>query len=475
MVCFRNIRVALGALLAFCVAMGVAISSQVAAADSNTDASTSGAGLYIDPTNGLGSWIWSSVVSDNQTVLLWKSFDIPPSPAIWRARLCMTADNEFTVFLDGRELGHGSEWRELFTFDLTHLLSPGRHVFAVKAFNSYYYAGMILGLEVDLTDGRHIQIKSDASWKVVPDGVKDWTTMTEAAPDWRPATVEAPLGGAPWWTRPENIDKMPTALPIRVALWQTGWFQAVLLAICLIAISTSFWLVARLALHRKERWMLQRERARIARDIHDDLGSKITQLVLHSELAQSELPEGQKLHSELDMICHDARDVLSALDEILWAVNPKRDGVHDFISFVCNYAEHFLKLTSIQCFLDVASDVPRSGLTLPLRRGLLMVTKEALNNVVKHSGAAELKLQIRCEHGRLILVLQDDGKGFNPMQADNKRNGLNNMTQRMAELEGTCVIWSQPGKGCKIEISAPLKHSYWQFRNPTENLEQADK
>jgi signal transduction histidine kinase len=155
--------------------------------------------------------------------------------------------------------------------------------------------------------------------------------------------------------------------------------------------------------------------------------------------------------------------VLFVFDEILWAVNPKRDGLHDFITYVCNYAEKFLRVKSIQCFLDVASDLPASGLNLPLRRGLLMVTKEALNNVVKHSGAAELKLKIHCERERLILSLEDNGRGFDPMKTDNQRNGLNNMAERMAELGGTFLIVSQPGKGCKIEISALLKQPRWRF------------
>ena len=107
---------------------------------------------------------------------------------------------------------------------------------------------------------------------------------------------------------------------------------------------------------------------------------------------------------------------------------------------------------------------------LPLRRGLLMVVKEALNNAVKHSGASELRLQIRCEHGRLAVTLQDNGKGFNPTTAGQKRSGLLNMSQRMTELGGTCEVVSQPGQGCKIECSAPLKQSRWRFWGRTRDL-----
>ncbi len=383
----------------------------------------------------------------------------------------MTVDNEFTAYLDGRELGHGAEWRELYLFDLAAILSPGRHVLAVRAFNSTFFAGMLLGLRIDLADGRKIEIKSDASWRVVPDGTADWKKMTEAAADWPAATIEAPLGGSPWWTTPENINIMPTLQPIKIFFWQTVWFQILLLTACGVATATSLWLVTKLALQRKEQWLLKRERSRIARDIHDDLGSRITQLVLHGEVAQSELSADAALRTQLGAICHDAREVLSVLDEILWAVNPKRDTVGHFTTYIGSYAEHFLKSTPIQCFLDMDGEIPFLELNLPLRRGLLMVVKEALNNVVKHSNATEVWLQVRCEHGRLTVVLQDNGKGFDAAASEQKRSGLLNMTQRMAELGGTCVIESQPGKGCKIELSVPLKQSRWRFRSQIKDLE----
>jgi signal transduction histidine kinase len=450
-------------LLIGCAAVNPVANAADASANS-LFAVTSGAGLYNDPTNGLGDWIWSVQVGDNQICHLWKSFEIPKSAPISRARLVMTADNEFTLFLDGRELGHGAEWRELFIFDLTPLLSPGRHTLAIRAFNSYGFAGVLLGLQVDLADGRSLAIKSDTNWRVVPDGVKDWEKISEPSADWPGAVVKTLFGNSPYWVKPENINIMPTLHPAKTYFWQTGWFQVLLLSVCLLAIITSLWLVTKLALHQKEQWLLRRERARIARDIHDDLGAKITQLVLHGEVAQSELPANTGLRSQLDQICLEARQVLSVLDEILWAVNPNRDVLRDFNDYVCDYAEQFLKFTSIQCFLDVAMEAPPLKLDLPLRRGMLMVLKEALNNVVKHSGATEVRLQIRCERGWLTLSLQDNGKGFVLKTAEQKRSGLRNMSQRLAELGGTCRVTSQPGSGCQVEFSAPLKQSRWQFR-----------
>src|SRR5882762_439406 len=155
---------------------------------------------------------------------------------------------------------------------------------------------------------------------------------------------------------PEAIEILPTMQPIRLYFWQTGWFQVTLFTVSVIVILFSFWLMAQLALHKKERLLLQRERARIARDIHDDLGSRMTQLVLHGEVAQSELPPESSTRSQLDRICQEARNVLSTLDEILWAVNPRRDTFTDFSAFVCGYAQEFLKPTAIQCRFDVDSE-----------------------------------------------------------------------------------------------------------------------
>jgi len=413
---------------------------------------------YDNPTNRLGSWIWAHNTLDRQTCQLWRSFEIPASNTVTKARLLMTADNEFTLFLDGRELGRGVEWRELFDFDLTPLMSPGRHVLAVKAFNSSSAAGMIFGLRVNLADGQIVDVRSDQSWRIVPNGIRGWEKRTESPSAWPAATVVAALGAFPWWTTPQNMNVMPTLQPIRVHFWQTGWFQITLLSVCGLVIIISLRLMAQLALHQKDRWLLQQERARITRDIHDDIGSRMTQLVLHGEVAQSDLPSDSKTRAQLDRMCEEARGLLSSIDEILWAVNPRRDRLRDFASYVCSYAQEFLKPTQIQCLFEVDPEMSAAAFNLPLRRSLLMAIKEALNNAVKHSGATELQLKIRWPGRRLVVVVQDNGRGFDPAKEKSGRNGLVNIAQRMKEMGGSCTVTSQPGQGCRIEFEIPFAH-----------------
>jgi signal transduction histidine kinase len=434
---------------------------------------------YISPTNGLGSWIWADKTFDRQICQLWKVFEIPAAATVTKARLAMTVDNEFTLFLDGRELGRGAEWRELFIFDLARLLPPGKHVLAVKGFNSSSAAGMLLGLRIVQQDGRIFEIKSDPSWRIVPDGARRWEAKTEAPAAWPAAVIKAPFGGDPWWTNPANVNMIPSLQPIKVSFWQTGWFQITLLCVCGFVILISLRLMGQLAFHQKERRLLQQERGRIAREIHDDIGSRMTQLVLHGEVAQGGLRNGSETKLQLSQICEEARGLLSTMDEILWAVNPRRDTLRDFAAYVCNYAQEFLKPTQIQCLFELDPEMTATAFNLPLRRSLLMAIKETLNNAVKHSGATELRLRIQWQAERLVVVVQDNGKGFDPATRNKERNGLTNMSQRMSELGGTCLITSRPGEGCRVEFSVPLKrprHNAWAWLwNTRDFSEQLDE
>jgi len=411
---------------------------------------------YDSPTKGLGSWIWTNFTTNQQPCQFWKAFVVPEGSPIVKARLVMTVDNEFTLFLDGRELGRGAEWRELFVFDLTNLLTSGRHVLAVNGYNDSSSAGMLFGLKVSLEDGRTIEVKSDASWRIVPEGVRNWEKITRADETWTPATIIAPFGSLPWWTTPQNVNRMPSLQQIKVYFWQTGWFQVTLLCVCGFVILISFRLMTQLAFHQRERWLLQRERARIARDIHDDIGPRMTMLVLHGEEAQNGFPDGSERNLQLVQICEEARGLLATMDEILWAVNPRRDTMRDFAAYVCNYAEAFLEPAQMQCLFVVDQEMSMAPLNLPFRRSLLMAIKEALNNAVKHSQATEVRIQIERQGQRLVVAVQDNGQGFEMAKAKPERNGLSNMAQRVNELGGSCRVTSEPGKGCRVEFTVPL-------------------
>lgn len=431
--------------------------ARAAGAGNTNGALASIAEPFVTLTNWMGPWIWASNTFDGQTCQFWHTFEVPQSSSVSNARLVMTTDDEFTLYLDGRELGHGVDWRELFVFDLTPILTSGRHVLAIRAFNAAFSAGVTFGMRINLADGRVIEVRSDPSWRIVPDSVKRWQTRTSEGKGWLPATVQAPVGGAPWQEWPVNTVGMPTLQPVNLAFWQTGWFQITLLAICGLVVLISLRLMAQLALHRKERWLLRQERTRIAREIHDDIGSRMTQLVLHGEVAQCALAESPEAQQQVAQLCEEARRLLATMDQILWAVNPQRDTSRDFAAYVCKYAEEFLKNTNIQCLFDVDSEASPAVFDLPLRRSLFMAVKETLNNAVKYSEATELFLRIHWQDGRLVMVVQDNGKGFDPATVNAERHGMTNLQLRMSELGGSCTVESGPGRGCRVEFNVPLR------------------
>jgi signal transduction histidine kinase len=434
----------------------------------------------FEATNHLGQWIWETNTADKQTCRFWKAFEIPGGAIVSRAILRITVDNGYSLFLDGREIGRGSDWRTVTEYDVTRLLNPGRHNLAVEGFNDRLEAGLIFGLHIQLVDQRSIEVVSDKSWLVVPDSKRNWTASKKALPDWHPAIVVGSIHHHPWEIWPFGLTTEPALLPIVVHFWQTVWFQLLVIVLLLAAIGVCLWLKTQLSLQARSQRLLQSERVRIARDIHDDLGAQLTQLVLLGEVAQREQPEDAPARTQFNQICALARELSHGMDEVVWAVNSRRDTLRDFASYVCKYAQVFLNPTPIRCRLDVEPELPVTMFDLPLRRNLFLAVKEALNNAAKHSGAAELFLRIYRAGDKLVVTVEDNGRGFDPAQLVGERNGKANMTQRMAEISGGCELFSQPGGGCRVVFTVPLENQArrgwlnWFHRRPATSVATTD-
>ena len=234
---------------------------------------------------------------------------------------------------------------------------------------------------------------------------------------------------------------------------------------------TGIWLVTLLVAQTKAQALLQQERVRIAQDIHDDIGSRVTELLLLGEVSRRERSDSPAMSDQIHQICDQARGLSLALDEVVWAVNAKRDTVRDFTSYVCKHAQTFLKTTAIRCRLDVEENIPASALTLHVRRNLFLAVKEALNNAAKHSQAAELFLRIYRRDHKLFVEVADNGRGFDAAQGSGAGNGLNNMWQRLEGLDGTFEVFSEPGAGCQVVFSVPLpreRRRWWHVRRAIE-------
>ncbi len=207
---------------------------------------------------------------------------------------------------------------------------------------------------------------------------------------------------------------------------------------------------------------IERDRTRIAKDIHDDLGAGLTHIALLSELAWRDSP--QELPNHVAQISEMARELTRNMDEIVWAVDPQNDTLDSLVTYVSKFAQEFLSVASIRCRLDVPAELPPYVLPAEVRHNLFLAIKEALHNVVKHAQASEVWLRIEVRPLAFTLVLEDNGCGLNatkPNSAARKDrissgHGLENMERRLRIAGGRCVVSSPDDRGTRVEMSVDL-------------------
>jgi signal transduction histidine kinase/streptogramin lyase len=256
------------------------------------------------------------------------------------------------------------------------------------------------------------------------------------------------------------------ALAFRVMpyFWQTWWFKAATwVGSVLLAGGTVLTVVRRSARRRldavERQRALERERGRIARDIHDDLGSNLTRIVMLSESARGGLEKPEDTAAHLAEISQTSRDLTLQLSEIVWAVNPEHDTLDSFANYAGNHARTFLERAGIRCRLDVPVTLPPRPLDSPLRHNLFLAFKEALHNTVKHAGARAVFVSLALTGDRLTLTVEDDGRGFDPANSSGTGNGLPNLRRRLSEIGGQCEIASAPGRGTRVTFTVLVPRS----------------
>jgi signal transduction histidine kinase/ligand-binding sensor domain-containing protein len=252
------------------------------------------------------------------------------------------------------------------------------------------------------------------------------------------------------------------AFTVEPFFWQTWWFALGVLVVFTTAIvAVARYVSFRRLQHRLralgQQAALDRERARIARDIHDDIGNRLTTISLLSGLAFRDRADPEKAGGHARVISTTVRQVTDSLDEIVWAVNPRNDTVPHLINYLGQFAVQFLSTAGIQCQADIPDHPAARSLSADVRHNLFLVVKEALHNVVRHSGATEVTLRIRCEPESLVIVVADNGRGFTSGGEAAGADGLRNMEQRMAEIGGAFQIESTPGAGTRVTITCGAK------------------
>jgi signal transduction histidine kinase len=202
---------------------------------------------------------------------------------------------------------------------------------------------------------------------------------------------------------------------------------------------------------------LEQERTRLARDLHDDLGGGLTEISMLGSLANDRAIVSERKAGYLRQMTEKARQLVSALDEIVWAVNPRYDSLASLAGYYSLYAQRFLSLASLGCHLDVAESLPDCALDSKVRHSLFLAFKEALNNVVRHAEASEVRLRIQVQDDELIVAVADNGRGLQPTAGtESGMDGLANMRARLSALGGRCEIRSAPAQGTTVLFGVRL-------------------
>jgi len=249
---------------------------------------------------------------------------------------------------------------------------------------------------------------------------------------------------------------------VQPPFWRKPGFIAVCVLIFIGALAGIIYLVSTGQLKRqlraaRQKEIIEHERARIARDLHDQLGANLTQITLLGEMAELDKTEPAEVEQHAQQICETARETTRALDEIVWAVNPSNDTLEGLTNYACKYAQDYFALAGISYRAELPADLPPTPIPPEVRHNVFLAFKEAVNNVVKHARASEARVKLQLKADKFILSVTDNGRGLGDLSAKSLRNGLKNMRKRLADVRGEFEIVAGENGGTIARFTVPLK------------------
>jgi signal transduction histidine kinase len=246
---------------------------------------------------------------------------------------------------------------------------------------------------------------------------------------------------------------------VHPAWWQTWWFRT---GLVVLAVLTLFFSI-RLYLHRKlekqkammeKQRAIEKERTRIATDMHDDLGAGLSRIKFLSETIGIKKQKEQPIEEDVTRIREYAHQMIDKMGEIVWALNEKNDSLNDLVAFTRAYSIEYLMQNGIACQVQMPEHFVDRFVSGEFRRNVFLSVKEILHNIVKHAAAGKVVISIEIGE-RLAISIKDDGKGFNPDFVRKYSNGLSNIARRMKEIGGSSEV--KADAGTLVCLEAPLQ------------------
>lgn len=262
-----------------------------------------------------------------------------------------------------------------------------------------------------------------------------------------------------------NEQAATLAIWVQTPFWRTGWFLSLVALTAVGIITGSVHFLSTQKLKRqverlKQQEALERERSRIAQDIHDQLGANLTQVTLLGEMLEGDKEDPAEVETHARQIIKTARETVRSLDEIVWAVNPTNDTLEGLMTYLFKQAQDFLNVAGLRYRLEVPTQLPASTIPPDVRHNIYMAFKEAITNVVRHAQATSVVLRLALQSDRFRLEIEDDGKGLTDFdeKAARLRNGLSGMRKRMAAIGGRFSMSPAPQRGVLVQFEAPLDY-----------------
>lgn len=289
------------------------------------------------------------------------------------------------------------------------------------------------------------------------EGLDDgWTTVKTVAP------VKynfLPAGNYTFLVRAKNDEgqysQQTTALAIRIVppFWKTPWFYLLLGAV----IASVLFYLHRLRLERV--LQIEKVRSRLARDLHDDMGSTLSTVNILSNIALQQSPLDEKSSKEyMSTINSSTGQMMEAMDDIVWSINPVNDSMAKVLARMKEVAGAVLEPIQVEYRFQTDEEVMNIYFSMESRREIFLIFKEALNNIVKYAHCKNVLFTLRKEGTEFRLTIEDDGKGFasESRTPSTRGNGLKNMKKRAENINGSISISSEPGRGTRLTLSMPI-------------------